>query len=593
MKMKLFALAVSLLLLLSVFSAVPAAISYEYPPPGTPPTVDSIEPQSFNFTGPCVDTQTFTATDVIFNVVDLWAWDVKISWDDTYINITTWTLHVPTGWPADGYVILFNELYKAGGRVGLHFAVTGLAGKATNFTGTMTLATMNFKVLYEPVWSIGTKTTWITVDYKELSNGCGAPITVDYAHPCVIRLIPSKPNIEVLFSKDPTKFNLTEKKAQGWFEGQVITAYVWVSNATKLYGIGVEIQWDKDLLEIDLQQITINSEKFPMPWDKLAQCLTPGNFKFEISRPAPPTKPAIKGTFWILKMDFKVKCYTDIEKVPINGSTLITPVYGGLATWLTMVDGIYWSSPYLTLSAAKYYWTPIPYDFSQDGHVGKEDIALILGHYGETYNTTITDDNTNFGSRDNEVVAFPITSGLTLNALFAGVGLKYTYTVLVGGAYSGASPIVAVLDLADGRHIVLFPGWGARTGLNDLQFSETIAHDSGGNHLVDFVVYDSAFHKIWGSPASYPAFAGIKTSPGVPITGVEVVTRIAIQHQGANTGETDRLESLTFSSTTYNFPLKGFDFNGDLDVDIYDVVLVAKAYCNDKPPVLAEDPNFP
>ena len=173
-----------------------------------------------------------------------------------------------------------------------------------------------------------------------------------------------------------------------------------------------------------------------------------------------------------------------------------------------------------------------------------------------TYSTQITDNNTNFGSEDNEVVAFPITSGLILNTLFAGDGLKYTYTVLAGGTFGGASPIIAVLDLADGRHIVLFPGWGARTGLNELQFSETIAYDSCvTNHAVDFVVYDSTFHKIWGSPGSYPAFAGIKTSPLVPISGVEVVTRIAIQHQGANTGETDRLDSLAFGVTTYSFAI--------------------------------------
>lgn len=168
-----------------------------------------------------------------------------------------------------------------------------------------------------------------------------------------------------------------------------------------------------------------------------------------------------------------------------------------------------------------------------------------------TYSTQITDNNTNFGSGDNEVVAFP-TSGLTLNALFAGVGLKYTYTVLAG---DGAPPIVAVLDLIGGRHIVLFPGWGARTGTHTLQFSDSIAYDTGGNHLVDFVVYDSDFHKIWGSPGSYPAYNDIKTSSGCPIIGTETVTRVAIQHQGANTGETDRLDSLAFGVTTYSFAI--------------------------------------
>jgi hypothetical protein len=168
-----------------------------------------------------------------------------------------------------------------------------------------------------------------------------------------------------------------------------------------------------------------------------------------------------------------------------------------------------------------------------------------------TYTTEITDDNTNFGSRSNEIVA--IGTSLTLDQVFAGDGLKYEYTVIDGGTYGGASPIIAVLDLADGRHIVLFPGWGNRpSGSYYLQFSDTIAYDSGGNHYVDFVVYDSTFHKIWGSPGSYPAYNGIKTSPSCPITGSETVIRVAIQHQGANTGEKDRLDLLAFGG--YSFP---------------------------------------
>jgi len=396
MKMKLFALAVSLLL---VLSAAPA-FSYTPPPPTPPSPIDSIEPQELNLTGPCCKSQPVVLEDVIWYVKDLWAWDIKISWDTAYINITTWTLHVPAGWPADGYVVLFNDLYNAGGgRFGLHFAVTGLAGKATNFTGTMSLVTMNFAVLYEPKWHIGIMTTYITIDFKEMSTGCGAPIefgegAIEDGH---IHFIPSKPNIEVLFSKDPTKFNLTEKAAQGYKELQVITAYVWVSNAEGLYDIGVHIQWDSDLLDIELQQITINKDWFPMPWTSLYQCLSDGNFYFEIDRPAPPTKPGIKGTNWILKMEFKAKCFVDEHDVPINGSTLITP-HRCEGTFLTMCGHTYNDEDELTLSDAKYYWTPIPHDFSQDGHVGKEDIGLILDHYGEEGDTISWDLN------DDEIV---------------------------------------------------------------------------------------------------------------------------------------------------------------------------------------------
>jgi hypothetical protein len=169
---------------------------------------------------------------------------------------------------------------------------------------------------------------------------------------------------------------------------------VWVSNAEGLYGIGVHVTWDDDLLDIDLQQITINKDWFGMPWTYLYQSLEPGSFCFEIDRPVPPTKPGIKGTNWILKMEFKAKCFVDKDDVPINGSTLITPVRDG-GTWLTMCGYTYTDASELSLSQAKYYWTPILYDFSQDGHVGKEDIALILEHYGDTGSTSwdLNDDD--------------------------------------------------------------------------------------------------------------------------------------------------------------------------------------------------------
>jgi hypothetical protein len=381
MKTKLFALAVLLLLVLS-FAPV---FSYTPPEPGYP-TVNYIEPQELTFTGPCCDTQTFTADDIIYNIKDMWAWDVNITWDTMYINITSWELHVPAGWPVDGYMILFNELYKTGvepNDMGLHFAVTGLAGKATNFTGTMSLVTMNFKVLFEPCWPT-TITTYITKEKGAFWTGCGAPIKIDETHHGKINLVPSKPNIEVLFSD---KFDLTKKAAQGWKENQVITAYVWISNATKLHDIRLDIAFNDSLLDIDLQQITINTEAFPMPWKSLSQGWDAKGglkvFKFYIERPY-PEKPGLKGTFWIIKMDFKVKCVTDSENIPVNASTLIEPLRwdGCLGSYLSMCGTYYWAESDLDISKAKYYWTPIQYDFSQDGHVGKEDILLLLKHYG-------------------------------------------------------------------------------------------------------------------------------------------------------------------------------------------------------------------
>jgi len=146
------------------------------------------------------------------------------------------------------------------------------------------------------------------------------------------------------------------------------------------------------------------------------------------------------------------------------------------------------------------------------------------------------DDNTNFGSDSNEAMGVDVS--LTLNELFAGSGLQYTYTVVNGGTYSGASPASAVIDLADGRQIILFPGWGTRTGTYTLEFSETVASDTGGT-FVDFSLQPSGFGAwLYGSGSTYGDFEFVKGDTSL-LDGTEVVTRVAIQHQAANTGEID------------------------------------------------------
>lgn len=206
-----------------------------------------------------------------------------------------------------------------------------------------------------------------------------------------------------------------------------------------------------------------------------------------------------------------------------------------------------------------------------------------------TYSTEITDNSTDFGSRNNEVVAIVPELGLTLNALFAGDGLRYRYTIIDGGLWAGASPIIAVIDLQDGRHIALYPGWGGRTGTHTLQFSETVATcdaDSGAVP-VDFALYPGDFSQwLYGSVScGYGNFADVKADTGL-INGSEVVTRIAIQHQAANTGETDQLVWLAFDSVICQVQIEeGVPFtlqSGELlnfyIVNEFDAALVSGTY---------------
>lgn len=173
--------------------------------------------------------------------------------------------------------------------------------------------------------------------------------------------------------------------------------------------------------------------------------------------------------------------------------------------------------------------------------------------YAATLNVSpviATDNNSNFGAPENEAVGIDVN--ITLNELFADDGLQYTYTVLNGGSFSGAAPAMAVITLEDGRRIILFPGWGDRTGTYTLTFSETTASDTGGNNLVDFEIRDSGMVRLYGSGPTYGDFEFVKTDTDL-INGLESVVRVAIQHQAANSGQVDRIDSILISGALTNY----------------------------------------
>jgi len=395
MKTKLFAVAILTLMLLSI---VPA-FSFE---PDPEKCVLWIAPQNLKIEGPCTESQSFAGSVNVYQIVDLWAWDICIKWDESYINMTSHTLNIPAEF-GTFYEVLEDKIYKdgAGALAGkfifyLRVIVTAKAG-AANFTGGMSLIDFEMHVEYEPCWEpdgAGCVTADIVFrGAQKLSTGCGDPIDCEI-HEGKVSLNPAKPNIEVFFTDvwpgPPLSAAWNASKvAQGWFEDQVISAYVWISNATKLYDIEFILIWNTSLLHVDLQQITINEEAFPMPWSHLDQEVYElgeepywDAFCFYIERDH--DKPPIKGTFWIVKLDFKVSCVRNsTDDFPIPWDTCIGIFWASLSTSCELpYDSCH--PEYLDVSHAKYFWTPIAYDFDQNGHVGVEDILWIMDYYGDT-----------------------------------------------------------------------------------------------------------------------------------------------------------------------------------------------------------------
>ena len=192
---------------------------------------------------------------------------------------------------------------------------------------------------------------------------------------------------------------------------------------------------------------------------------------------------------------------------------------------------------------------------------GNEEHNCAIGEVDTSYVKPVAlDDNIDFGSSANEIVAIVPTAGLTLNSLFSGAGLQYTYTVLNGGQLEGASPVMAVIDLVGGRHVILYPGMGDRDGTHTLQFSDDVASDSGGDGLVDFTVYASDFQggAQWSSNSEYGNWnylkaTGSSTGAALPISWDDVVTRVSLMTQAGSTGQKDQIESMLIDGVSYTF----------------------------------------
>lgn len=214
-----------------------------------------------------------------------------------------------------------------------------------------------------------------------------------------------------------------------------------------------------------------------------------------------------------------------------------------------------------TILSGLYVLTNNDPDNSRDVDLVRTDCNPNCDGIVTTYVKPIAKDDKSDWGQQEEIVGFDV-SGKTLDDLFEGNGLQYEYNVLIGGTYSGASPAIAVIDLDDGRHIVLFPGWGSRTGTHTLTFSDTVASDTGGNNVVDFTIYNADFSggPQWSSNSQYGNWDYLKASGsstgGALPSGIgedTVVTRVYIMTQGANTGEKDQIESMLIDGDEYIF----------------------------------------
>jgi hypothetical protein len=389
LKTKFVALSVLVLLFAGMFLS--PAMSYEPPTPDPDPCWLAFFPQEYKFTGPCTESTHFESTVVLYNVeaneMNLYAWDFKVKWDPTLLELVDHEMLFPPGW-VEGvdYVVLFDENGTDTWDF-LHIAATKIGNETGFIDDRIELLWLEFHIIYEPVWHIGCITTELRLRAVSLAmwtDSCGAPMDCT-PEDASVGINPSRPNMEITFSPDSP---VEEKIAQGWIENDVMTAYLWVSNVTKFYDLRVCIMWDPDLLRIDYQQIFINEETFPPPWSlmKLDLNATAGTLQFWIERPC--EKPPLKGTFWILQMDFKVKCYVDEWGVPIPGDTLIRICGAQMSfkdaesSWVYYPGDEEQSIYCIKISHAEYFWTPIPGDFNQDGHVGVDDILIMAEHYG-------------------------------------------------------------------------------------------------------------------------------------------------------------------------------------------------------------------
>jgi hypothetical protein len=296
--------------------------------------------------------KTFSVNVTLQNVANLYGYDFKLYWNTTLLNCIGFKTTIPTGWGTN-YFAAENETNQA---LGMYWLAVAAESTAPTFNGTTTLATLTFKITYDPIYPENVTSLLHLADtYLSDQNAKAIPhTTVDGQY----WLYSTKPMIAVSPSTVTAKMIET------------FSVNVTISGVVNLYNYEFTLSYNPALLytlSVNVGTFLQQPQVYKSSINNTAGLITLGVSSIS---PAPP----VNGSGLLATITFKT--------VPIVWPS------PGQNTTLQLLNTILITNlgvivPHGTINGF-YKYTPIPGDLNSDGVVDIRDLRIVAAAYGTT-----------------------------------------------------------------------------------------------------------------------------------------------------------------------------------------------------------------
>jgi hypothetical protein len=295
--------------------------------------------------------KTFSVNVTLQNVINLYGYDFKLYWNTTLLDCIGFKTTIPTVWGAYQFAAE-NQTNEA---LGMYWLAVAAESPAPTFNGTTTLATLTFKITYDPIYPENVTSLFHLADtYLSDRNANAIPhTTVDGQY----WLYSTKPTIAVSPSTVTAKMietfsvNVTISNVVNLYNYEFTLSY----NPALLYTLGLNV--GTFLQQPQVYKSSINN--------------TAGLITFGASSVAPA--PSANGSGLLATITFKT--VPIVWPSPSQNTTLQLS-----ATLITNLGVIV---PHSNINGF-YKYTPIPGDLNSDGVVNLADLRIVAMAYGTT-----------------------------------------------------------------------------------------------------------------------------------------------------------------------------------------------------------------
>ncbi len=184
--------------------------------------------------------QEFTVAVKIENVTNLYGFDIKFSWNTTFLDYVSRSVHVPRNTYLDG--VLWNPVIQLADNVnttaGTYWIAYSSISPAPTFNGTGTVFTMTFMVKYHPVQPEPDANITLKLNSTDLAGQGGTHITHTSEDGTVI--LHALPPVATVVYVQPTVF----RKSQG----ASFPVNVSVQDVVDLYAFDISLNYNTTLL---------------------------------------------------------------------------------------------------------------------------------------------------------------------------------------------------------------------------------------------------------------------------------------------------------------------------------------------------------